>query len=284
MTKAVLEKLVEDAELVADVGVRLGHIKNIEFLNILSMARQAFDNDEASPGVIAELQKALNGAVTDISPITLNDLRSGWRPFDARTEKRLGTVVFALFCFLLLGAAAYTTQTYDRAVSLYSTTLELQDGRGSEQAIRLLGLLRKNRKDVVESLTSGNKDFLYEAFNKALIDLKLMNEKFLDYAPRAAVVINDLDVVARLRDWFFYPFTWLWSRTNIGGTGPTNNAVIDTWVKDYGKDPGLDNPQVSKSQLLSAAAFENLDVTTLLKIYIRDVRDFTSTIDIGFDP
>ena len=131
MTNPVLERLVEDAELVADVGVRLGRIKDAGFLSALSNARQALDGETVAPGVVAEFQKSLNSAVKDLSPITLNDLRSGWRPFEAQSKHQVGTLIFGVFCFVLLVATAYTTQIYDRASSLYATTLELQETRGA---------------------------------------------------------------------------------------------------------------------------------------------------------
>ena len=281
---AGFQRLVQDAELVANVGVRLGQIKGLEFLNSLSNARKALDNNELSPPIVAELQNSLNGAVRDIFPITLNDLRSGWNPFDVHPEKRLGTLVFGLFCFVLLVATAYTTQIYDRAVSLYATTLELQDARGAEQAIRLLGLLRKNQKDVVESLKNGNKDFLYEAFNKALFDLQLMNERFESYAPRAANVLNDLDMIGRMRDWFSFPLYWVTSKA-AEDTTPTNSAMINTWVQNnYGTQSAPNKLEADKSIPLAGADFDNLDIPSLLRIYITEIRNFTSAINVGFDP
>jgi hypothetical protein len=293
--KVGFEKLVEDAELVAAVGVRLGRIKGVDFLNSLSSARQALDTNELSPPVVAELQKSLNSAVKDIFPITLNDLRSGWSPFNGHPERRLGTLAFGLFCFLLLVTTAYMTQIYDRAVSLYATTLELQEARGAEQAIRLLGLLRKNQKDVVESLKSGNKDFLYEAFNKALFDLQLMNERFESYAPRAVDVLNDLNMMGRIRDWFSFPLYWVTSKA-AEDSAPTNSEIINGWVKNYGKqsEPAMGVPtkssarqtklEADRSLPLPGADFDNLDIPSLLRIYINEVRNFTSAINVGFDP
>ncbi len=71
MSKALLTALVEDADLVADVGVRLGRIKSDEFLTALKNARHALNNEGTSPEEIVrvreDLQKWLNPAVNDIS-------------------------------------------------------------------------------------------------------------------------------------------------------------------------------------------------------------------------
>jgi len=288
MTNAAFQRLVEDAELVADVGVRLGRIKDAGFLSALSTARQALDSDTASPGVVAELQKALNSAVKDLSPITLNDLRSGWRPFEAHLKSHVGTLIFGVFSFLLLVATAYTTQIYDRATSLYVTTLELQEARGAEQAVRLLGLVRKNQKDVVESLTTGNKDFLYEAFNKALFDLQMINDRYVVYAQRSAGVLNDLDMVGRLGNWLLFPLLSLTQAAN-----PPNDPAIEKLIENYGKQTNDElikqyakqtKPAVSKLPPLSAGGFKDLDIPSLLTVYINDVRSFLSAINVGLDP
>ena len=126
---AVFRGLVEDAELVADAGVRLGRIKDPAFLTALANARRVLDKDTIPPDVVVDLQKSLNAAIKDIAPITLTDLRSGWRPLQP-SKHPVGTLLFGIFCFLLLLATAYTTQVYDRATALYATTLELQQARG----------------------------------------------------------------------------------------------------------------------------------------------------------
>lgn len=292
MHRKILEQLVEDAELVVNVGVRLGRIKDVEVLNALSNARQALDNNTAAPSVVAELQKSLNSAVKDISPITLNDLRSGWTPFPTHAPTRIGTVVFGAFSILLIIAAAYTTQLYDRARSLYATTVELQDARGVEQAIRLFGLLKRNRQDVVDSLTSGKKDFLYEAFGKALFDLQATNLKYQAYWPTANDVLHDLDIVGRLRDLF---------RSDANPSNPTSDAQIAEYLKNknYANSPQiaenlkkqsdpdhlLDSSKAKKFQpLLSASDLKNSDIQSLLGFYIDDIRGFNSTINVDFDP
>jgi hypothetical protein len=278
MFKAILEKLAADADLVANVGVRLGRLKTADLLTALGAANKALDSDTASPEIVAQLQTALNGAVNEISPITLHDLRSGWTPFD-HEKQGVGTWFFGLFSLLLIASAAYTTQIYDRARSLYDTTMELQSARGTEQATRLFGLLKRNQQDVIDSLTSGKKEFLYEAFSKALYDLELMNLKFQAYVPHASDVLNDLDIVGKLRHVL----------TNGSSANPTNNEQISDIIAKAGKNYGSAKPESANPTGIIAVStpavdLTKLDVSSLLDMYITDQRQFNSTINVGFDP
>jgi len=282
MTKAILEKLVEDADLVADAGVRLGRIKNVQFLTVLSNARQALEKNAASPSLVEDLQKSLNIVINDISPIMLSDLRSGWKPFNAQPQRRFGNFVFGLFCLLLVVFTAYMTLLYDRTVSLHATTLELQDIRGAEQAIRLFGLLRKNQKDVIESLSGGSKDFLYEAFNKALFDLQMMNVKFQTYGGIASSVLHDVDIVERLKNMLLFIFK---NGSSVSVENPTNNPRISEWLKNYNKDlPSVPPIPGNQQTPIPTIDFNNLDLQSLLNIYFKDIRTFTSIIRVDFDP
>jgi hypothetical protein len=92
-------------------------------------------------------------------------------------------------------------------------------------------------------------------------------------------------MVGRLRDWSLSPFYWFTSKSNAGSSGPTNSATINAWVENnYGKESVPNKPQGNKSLPLPAADFKNLDIPALLKIYIGEVRNFTSAINVGFDP
>ncbi|MBK8211977.1 MAG: hypothetical protein IPK78_20595 [Rhodospirillales bacterium] len=276
MNEATPEKLIQDADLVADVGVRLGRIKDPTFLDALGNARQALAADTVSPQVVAGLQKSLNSAINDIAPITLGDINSGWRPFSVSLGGRLGNCFFSLFCFLLLIGTAYATQLYDRASSLYTTTMELQEIRGAEQAIRLFGLLQKNKQEVIESLTNGSKDFLYESFNKALFDLEIMNMKFQAYGPIAADVLYDLDIKSRLYD-------WLTGKPVADQQNPSRDARIEGWIKEYGQTSG-GGDQAATSTPAPMEDLTNKNLKSVLQVYFKDIRDFTSTINVNFDP
>ncbi len=282
-SRALLAQLVEDADLVAGVGVRLGRLRNGEFLGALGAAKAALEKKEAvPPDVVEAVEKSLNAAVGDIAPITLNELRSGWRPFDPQDKRGLGTIVFGLFALMLLLATAYATQVYNRATDVYATTIELQATRGAEQAIRLFGLLRRNQKDVVESLTNGQKDFLFETFNKALSDLEMTNVKFQAYVPIAASVLYDLNLTARLKDLVLWPLTWRLAPDADDSANPSSNPTISGYLKNYGTASAA--VAAPSTPPLVVHSDKPIDVQLLLEDYIRQVRDFNAAINVGFDP
>ncbi len=279
MERTQLDHLIEDADRVVDVGVRLGRLRSTDVVDALRVAKEAVaaGDGAALPAAAAALQKTLNDAVRDIAPITLNDLRAGWTPFPVRSPRRLGTILFGAFSILLLAVAAYMTQLYDRARAIYATTIELQDAHGEEQSARLFGLLKRNREDVVESLVNGKKDFLYEAFSKALADLQATNLKYQAYWPTANEVLNDLNVVGQIQDWFR-------PAAVADPANPTNNAAIAEILKSngsYGSDAPADEKVASPR---AAADFKDVDIRTLLAYYLDDVKGFNSAINVNFDP
>jgi hypothetical protein len=293
MTTAALQELVDDAELVARAGVNLGRIRNEQLFAVLGDAEKALEQGTSSPELVGALEKSLNAALRDISPITLRDLRSGWTPFvePGRLDRAL-TFAFGLAGVALLVGTAYLTQVYDRACSLYQETVELREARGAEQAIRLFGLLRKNRKDVVESLHSGTKDFLYEAFNRALFDLEAMNLREQAYPPRANQVLADLDVVGKLR-----------ALVGLGAAlpsqsaepfNPSGNAAISEWVRNYGKPLPPDAPSSAEAEVADATGMGRVppaldrskepEIRNLLRAYFEDVQAFMIEINVNFNP
>jgi len=161
-------------------------------------------------------------------------------------------------------------------------TLELQETRGAEQAIRLFGLLIKNQKDVVESLTTGNKDFLYEVFNKALFDLQLMHIKFQAYKPSADRVIKDLNLYARFKDLVLHPDAWL---AGEDGAILNNDLGIIEGEKNSNQQ-ALPLPVVETSQAASVAAPDPTkpDILAALQTYFTEIKKFTSSIRVDFDP
>jgi hypothetical protein len=275
MLKLILERLVADADLVANVAVRLGRLQGTDLLTTLTAAKKALESDTASPEIVAQLQTSLNNAVNQLSPITLCDLRSGWMPFDNHDHRQVATWFFGLFALLLIAATAYTTQVYDRARSLYDTTIELQNARAAERATRLFGLLKRNQQDVIEALTSGKKDFLYEAFSTALYDLEVMNLRFQTYAPVAADVLRDLDIAKRLANAF---------TRGSSAANPTNNAKIASYIDNYSHGGPNSAGPTNVPVAAPAVDLSKLDVRSLLALYITDLQQFNSTINVAFDP
>lgn len=288
MADHILDGLIGDADLIAEVGVRLGRIKDVGFLAALTGARAERDAGTADPGTVVNLQHAINAAAADLAPITLYHLRAGWRPYETGRKVDRGTILFGLFSLLLLLFAAYTTQVYNRATLLYQDTLTLQETRGSEAAIRLFGLLRKNQKDVIESLTSGNKDFLYEAFNKSLSDLEMMKVRYAAYAPMAVEVLSELDYPTRLGDLATAPFRWFSPAAASTAENPTDDPRIADYIRNYAQTqkPSAPTPAPVDAPVKpnGPVDLKTLDLPSLLGLYLNDVRSFNQLIQVGFDP
>jgi hypothetical protein len=228
MRAATLPQLLADATLVAEAGARLGWLDpGADLLPAIAAARRTASGDDAA-ALEQRLHQALNVAVKAIAPITLDDLRRGWRPYETTLPRRIGIACFFVFSVALMVFCAYASQVYERARSTYATTLELQDARGAEQAMRLFGMLKRNQQEVEESLSTGKKEFLYEVFGKALFDLKAMQVKNLAYAPIASNTLNDLEMLVdpavalqRLRD----------------PANPSGLREVQGWLKAAGYGP-----------------------------------------------
>ena len=121
----------------------------------------------------------------------------------------------------------------------------------------------------------------------------MTNDRYLDYAPRAADVLNDLEMVAKLRNWLLFPLLSLTSGSHPQAANPTSDPTIAEWIKNYGtqtNDEGVKPsakqtpPAATKLPPPSADGFKDLDIPGLLKIHIKDVQSFLSAINVGIDP
>ena len=294
MHARALEGLIDDAEVVCEIGVRLGKLSGEALLVAIEEARAALAAGGSTVRQAVDLQIAVSAAIVRLAPITLADIRSGWRPFQDERRQNVGKVAFAIFSFVLLFITAYMTQAYHRATLLYQTTLQLEDSRGAEQAIRLFGLLKKNQKDVLDSLTNGDKDFLYESFNKSLNDLTEMNVKALAYIPMATASLCELDFSGRLKHAL---------RSAVHGTQKPGTAdALQCYSSDDGayQVPADLQPSLARTVALAAngAAVpgaggaggepqtlgQTPQIQFILGSYFANLRDFMSAINVGFDP
>jgi hypothetical protein len=284
MASPLVEGLVADATLVAEVGVRLGALENSDLLdNLAAINRTPGDGTGPDPAIVASLQRSLNAALKAIAPITLGDLHRGWRPYRSTGEQRAVTVLFFVLSIVLMAACAYTTQVYERARAMYATTLELQEARGAEQAMRLFGMLKRNQEDVVESLNTGKKEFLYEVFSKALFDLKAMYLKNLAYLPISSVVLNDLEMIAspavaidRIRN----------STNPAGDTGLEKIIAQPNYSSTPPESIGDEIAKIAKDMAASEGTDPKhaLDVQMLLESYLGQLRRFNQSINVSIDP
>ncbi|WP_213957780.1 hypothetical protein [Variovorax sp. dw_954] len=288
MAKSVLQELIDDATLVGEVASRLGVLDATSDLLPALAAAEALPLDGSEVAVVKQrLRQALNATIRVIAPITLDDLRRGWRPYETARSRRLSIFAFFVFSVVLMAFSAYATQVYERARAMYATTVELQDARGAEQAMRLFGMLKRNQQDVVESLSTGKKEFLYEVFGKALFDLKAMYLKNQSYAPIAAATLNDLEMLSS-------PSVAIERLRNP--SNPTNDPLVREALSkgNYGPSPPLalrEELEKSNGGAMSKpsapnGARSNLapDVQALLDSYLSQLRRFNLSINVYIDP
>lgn len=222
----------------------------------------------------------------EMYPITLNDLRAGWRPYGSQRQSRLGIGLFFAVSLGIVVLTAYTTTVYERAKSLYATSIELQEARGAEQAMRLFGLLKRNQQEIADSLDSGKKEFLYEVFGKALIDLQITNLKSQTFTPIARDVLQDLERFTRLK-----------AALNLTPFGdgqvanPSASPMVGEYLPNYSK---AYTPEELKQLLqgeidsvqteLEPPRKDNVDAQTLLKRFLEQLKAFNRAINVQFDP
>lgn len=287
MARSMLEALIDDSTIVAEVGVRIGALADDDDLpKALDAAIRSSGAALPDSEVVRDLSLALNSAMKKIAPITLDDLRRGWRPYRSSRRFRLGKVAFFFFSILMMWACAFTTQVYERARVMYSTTLELQQARGAEQAMRLFGMLKRNQQEVLDSLNSGKKEFLYEVFSKSLFDLKAMYLKNQAYLPIAAKVLNDLDMISSPSE----AFKRIQDSQNPSGSVDISKLIAQ---KGYGQAPTeatqkeLMQLDVSGRNLAEGGVKiknGNVDAQVLLEQYLNQLRRFNLSINFFIDP
>jgi hypothetical protein len=114
----LLDRLIDDAKLVASFGQRAGVFQDSALFSAIQSVESDDGADWGSKNVVA-LQASLNSAIKAITPVTLVDLRAGWDPFypDAPLAKimsflRFGYVILAV---LLIVSAVHYTQWLKRA-------------------------------------------------------------------------------------------------------------------------------------------------------------------------
>ncbi|MDE1150134.1 MAG: hypothetical protein PW843_26570 [Azospirillaceae bacterium] len=283
MKNNIMEDLVKDSTLASQFAIRYGKIRNIDLLDDIEKARKCVDNNQNDSDLLLKLEKGLNSLIKDISPITLRDLRSGWSPHESR-KADIPSVVFSVSCVLLIIVTAYWTQVYDRASTVYKSTIELQDVRGSERVIKLLGFLMKNKDDVLESMGGGNKDVIYESFNKELFDLERINIRELNHREILDQSVREIDIARNITSHFFW---WRKSAEEL-----QQEQIVSKYRENYKNQvagfkipkEGIidDNVRPVSDQIINAPDIDKIN--SMLGSFITRVRAFNSAISVNFDP
>lgn len=172
--------LVEDSELVVATAVSLGRSDKSGALATTVAEIKAFpDQQNIPPEKVAQLQIALGEALAEIAPITLGDLRNGWRPYTSSFWKTARLSIFGVLCFFILASTAYITLIYDRVGTFFNTTKELQTSQGGEMAAKLYFFLKKYD---TEKIYAGGNDQIYEQALKQIMELHQFNKKLQSYS------------------------------------------------------------------------------------------------------
>jgi hypothetical protein len=275
MTRERWQRLLTDAELVCEVGAQLGVLKDDTLFSALQIAQT--EGADLSPESVSRLQAALNRTVKDIAPITIFDLRQGWRPGNqGRGHTILASSVFA-FAIVLMVACAYTTQVYERARIVHSTTVELQKARAPEKAIRLFGSFTRHRNEIEASLKTGEKDYLFDVFTTSLIDLVMLESRLQSYLPQLMDVNNDLST-------FLHP--WNAFMTLLTGRSPYD-ALLEREGKEgtYGPQPPASAAsQIQASTVNQVNENDSEQRHLLLHNFLAQVRSFTNIMRVQIDP
>ena len=170
-----LAELVEDAELVANAGVRLGRIPDpLPLLNAIQTLKSEQAKGDIAPSSVINLQNELSNAVIRIFPVTLYHLKSGWRPF-ARAGGYFSTWSFVSFCIVMLFLTSWGTMRYERYGAQLSLAKELHGGRAQEIAFNLNAILKANNKPFVTSSSIDN--LTKDAFFQQLMELYQIDKK-----------------------------------------------------------------------------------------------------------
>lgn len=125
----VNERLVEDADIVAEVAASLGRLGPDQ--KLISLVAKAKDlrkdaQMDLAPEQEAALRAELNTTLTALSPITLGDLRQGWRPFDRNWRQMVRFIVVMSMCCFIVIAVGYYTLVYEKANAFLSSVTNMQ--------------------------------------------------------------------------------------------------------------------------------------------------------------
>jgi len=246
------EELVQDAEQVVAVAVRLGRLRDATILSNLDQVKASRNSGSVDLGALAALRKSLNAAIGDIAPITIRDLRSGWSPFVTKRTS-WGVILAGVFAIALMCLTAYMTLLYNRVSVVHATLVELQTVHAQEQTTRLFNLFRKNEGDMRDALENGHRELATEVFYKNLFDLQSTYEKLEASISLAPQVTEEAAIFVRLQQNMIAVARWMsGSTTNSDPATAAALAVIQERAKSYsatGVGIGLDDG--SKSKILS---------------------------------
>jgi hypothetical protein len=204
-----LKELIGDAQLVADAAVRLGRLQSMALLTDLKVLKAAVASGADLLEPTVALQKSLNTAVKDISPITVRDLRSrDWSPFVAKSRS-WPIIIFGLFAIVLICVTAYATSFYNRVSFAHASLVEIQTARVSEQVMKLYDMLRYNQAGMIQAFKGGtSRDVMVDSFYKSYFDLKNTDERLKVMVQESLALNGQATVLTRFGETIVDALPW----------------------------------------------------------------------------
>lgn len=124
-SEELLTQIIADAQNVAAYGQQTGRLKDIELISAIAAAEK-LDHPTWGDSAMVGLQAALNRAIADIAPVTLGDLRDGWKPYQRRAWYRYWPqMLFVIFAVLLLTLTSCATLDFNRGQALVGEIADL---------------------------------------------------------------------------------------------------------------------------------------------------------------
>jgi hypothetical protein len=166
------DKLLEDAHLVVDYGVRAGRLPDDDALQKAIYAVESATQESATQA-FATLTSALNKAINAISPMSLNDLREGRSPFDP-TNRPLVQRLQVLFCVLtivLTLIVALLTETLHRQDNALKAIEQIQNTHPMDK----LSALRKMVK--LDAVLKKQDSVSYDQYQQGVRELRELQDK-----------------------------------------------------------------------------------------------------------
>jgi hypothetical protein len=183
------DQLLADADLVLEAASCLGRLDRSRDLGErLARVRTAVDAGTApDPKSVGDLRLALNDAIAGLAPVTLGDLRTGWRPFRRTRGHQFRLTAIAGLCLLIVFTTAKITIEYERTSTLFATTKALHASRPDELAAKLYFLLKKNGFD---ALTAPSNEKLYDQLITQVADLRQIGRSMGSYSQVEQQVVD----------------------------------------------------------------------------------------------
>ncbi|MFG1201222.1 hypothetical protein V5F29_02365 [Xanthobacter aminoxidans] len=165
--------LVADADLVAEVAASLGKLgKSQDLVQLVAQAKSKTGGQDLSTDEEAKLRLSMNDVLVNLAPITLGDLRKGWRPFTRSARQEVLFWIVMLIAFAVLVQTGYLTLVYEKTSSFLTSAKELQASHTEESMETIYFTIRSLKLDD----QSGRAAYLNAIKDVASIRQQMMSE------------------------------------------------------------------------------------------------------------